>query len=215
MHLYLVPLLSARLGLPVIPSSASLLKSYESEVSEQVTILLRRLPQLEAPFRFFTYAYHAYDSWLNSISGILAVENPAEELFDRLEWALCGYLFASKAAIDHLRSHYHSSGLDSTLIKARVDASKQLNTEFRFGEALRHYVTHTATPISRRSVNYSLTNRHVRILFLKADAKQDASKPGRQGWRDVDLLELLPDEIDLAEYLKHRKRHARRLAVIC
>jgi hypothetical protein len=87
-----VPLVSARLGLPVIPSSSNLLKSYESEVSEQLAVLLGKLPKLEAPFRFFKYTYFAYDSWLNSISGILAVENPAEELFDRLEWALSGYL---------------------------------------------------------------------------------------------------------------------------
>jgi hypothetical protein len=179
MHLYLAPLISSRLGLPVISSSSSLLHSYDSELSEHLTVLLCKLPQLEAPFRFFIYAYHAYDSWLNSISEILAVENPVEELFDRLEWALSGYLYASKTAIDHLRNHYRSSGLDSALIKDRVDASKQLSKEFRFGEALRHYVTHTATPISKRHISYSLTRRHLRIVFLKTDAKEDAAKPNR------------------------------------
>jgi hypothetical protein len=203
MHLYLVPPVSSRLGLPVILSSASLLQSYDSEASEQLATLLRELPQLEAPFKFFTYAYHAYDFWLNCISAILAVENPAEGLFDRLEWGLSSYLLASKAAIDHLRSRYGRLGLDSKAINSRVEASKKLSTEFRFGEALRHYVAHTATPVSNRHTDYSLTRRYLRIVFHKADAKEDAAKPGTQGWRDVDLLEHLPDEIDLPEYLKH------------
>jgi hypothetical protein len=200
MHLYLVPATSARLGLPMIPSSVSLFKSYDSETSEQLSALLHKLPQLEAPFRFFKYAYHAYDSWLNAISDILAVESPAMELFDRAEWALSGYLFASKAAIDHLRSHYRSSGLGYGAIDTRVKECKRQSIALRFGEALRHYVTHTASPISTRHLDYTLTGRQLGIVFLKSDAEKDAKKSDGKGWKDV--LQYLPEKINIPESLK-------------
>ena len=88
MHLYLLPFVSSRLGLPIGPSSAALVKSYEPEVSKQLKELLHQLPRLEEPFRFFKYTYYAYESWLDSLSNILSVESPPEDLFDRMEWAL-------------------------------------------------------------------------------------------------------------------------------
>ena len=92
-------------------SSAALVKSYEPEVSKQLKELLHQLPRLEEPFRFFKYTYYAYESWLDSLSNILSIESPSEDLFDRMEWALSSYLFVAKAAIDHLRSDYRLRSL--------------------------------------------------------------------------------------------------------
>ena len=119
MNLYLAPSVSFRLGMP-IPSSATLVKSYEPDVSEQLVALFHRLPQLEEPYRFFRHTYYAYQSWLDSISNILAVEIPSEDLFDRMELAPSSYLFAAKVAIDQLRSHYLLSGLSVAQINSRV-----------------------------------------------------------------------------------------------
>jgi hypothetical protein len=191
---------SSRLGLPIVPSSLALVKSYETEVSEQLKALLHELPRIEEPFRFFKYAFYAYESFLDSIANILSVENPPEDLFDRMEWAISSYLFGSKAAVDHLRSHYVLSGIGTDPINSRVDAGRKLSKEFWFGEALRHYVTHTATPVSERSRSYNLSKRHIRIMFHKADAEKDAEKGKNHLWKD--LLPLLPKQIDLSEYLK-------------
>jgi hypothetical protein len=185
-----------------IPSSATLVKSYEPDVSEQLMALFHRLPQLEEPYRFFRHTYYAYQSWLDSISNILAVEIPSEDLFDRMELALSSYLFAAKVAIDQLRSHCLLSGLSIAPINSRVDYVRKGSIEFAFGEALRHYVTHTATPISRRTSKLNLSERHVDILFHKADAEKDAQKKGNKAWND--LLPLLPSEIDIPEYLQHQ-----------
>jgi hypothetical protein len=89
MDLYLLPFVPFKLGLPIITSSLPPpIKSYEPEVSKQLNVLLHRREQMEEPFRFFKYTYYAYRSWLDSISKILSVENPSEDLFDRTEWSL-------------------------------------------------------------------------------------------------------------------------------
>ena len=72
----------------MVSSPAALVKSYDPEVSKQLKVLLHQLPRLEEPFRFFKYTYYAYESWLDSLSNILSVESPPEDLFDRMEWAL-------------------------------------------------------------------------------------------------------------------------------
>ena len=151
MHLYLAPSVSSRLGLPIASSSATLLKSYEPEVSKQLKVLFHQLPRLEEPFRFFKHINYAYQSWLDCISNILSVENPSEDLFDRMEWALSSYLFAANAAIDHLKNHYELSGLGKGVINSRVALCRKVSKEFSFGQALRHYVTHTATPRGAKS----------------------------------------------------------------
>jgi hypothetical protein len=43
-----------------------------------------------------------------------------------MEWALSSYLFAAKAAIDHLRSNYRLSKLDTGAINSRVDLCRSL-----------------------------------------------------------------------------------------
>lgn len=202
MDLFLLPFVPFKLGLPIITSSLPPpIKSYEPEVAKQLNVLLHRHEQIEEPFRFFKYTYYAYRSWLDSISNILSVENPSEDLFDRTEWALSSYLFAAEAAIYHLRSHYRHSGSGTSAIKSKVAWCRSVSKEFRFGEALRHYVTHTATPISHRTVNLNLSKRHVDIVFNKADAEKDHAKKNHRTWED--LLPLLPSEIDVPEYLQH------------
>jgi len=111
------------------------------------------------------------------------------------------YIFAAKAAIYHLRSHYRLSGRDTAAISSRLGLCRSVSKEFWFGEVLRHYVTHTAAPISRRTSDVNLSKRHVRVVFHKADAEKDAEKGTNQVWKD--LLPFLPPEIDLPEYLKH------------
>jgi hypothetical protein len=181
-------------------SSATLLKSYEPEISKQLKVLFHQLPRLEEPFRFFKHIYYAYQLWLDSISNILSVESPSEDLFDRMEWALSSYLFAANAAIDHLKNHYEISRLGKEVIDSRVALCKKVSKEFSFGQALRHYVTHTATPISHKTSNVNLSKRQVGIIFLKADAKKDDEKRNHQAWKNV--LPLLPPKIDLPEWLK-------------
>jgi hypothetical protein len=181
-------------------SSATLLKSYDPKVSKRLKVLFRQLPRLEEPFKFFKHIYYAYQLWLDSISNILSVESPSEDLFDRMEWALSSYLFAANAAIDHLKNHYESSGLGKSLIDSRVALCKKVSKEFAFGQALRHYVTHTATPISRRTSSVNLSKRHVGIIFNKVDAEKDDKKRNHQAWKNV--LPLLPEKIDLPDYLK-------------
>ena len=185
----------------MVSSSAALVKSYEPEVSKQLKELLHQLPRLEEPFRFFKYTYYAYESWLDSLSNILSVESPSEDLFDRMEWALSSYLFVAKAAIDHLRSDYRLSKLDTAAIDSRVDLCRGLSKEFCFGEALRHYVTHTAAPVSRKTSDVNLSKRHIGIVFQRVEAEKDAEKRNNKAWQD--LLPRLPPEIDLPEYIKH------------
>jgi hypothetical protein len=185
----------------MMTSSLALVKSYETKISKQLNALLHELPRVEEPFRFFKYTFYAYESFLDSISNIPSIENPSEDLSDRVEWAMSSYLFGSKAALDHLRSHYLLSGMSIDPINSRVDAGRELSKGFWFGEALRHYVTHTATPISERTRSYNLSKRHIRIIFHKADAEKDAAKGKNHLWKD--LLPLLPQQIDLSEYLKH------------
>jgi hypothetical protein len=195
-----VPFVSSRLGLPIVTPPAALAKSYDPEVSKQLKALLHQLPQLEEPFRFFKYTYYAYESWLDSLSNILSVESPPDDLFDRMECALSSYLFSAKAATDHLRSHYLLSGLGTDAINSRVALCRSVSKEFWVGEALRHYVTHTATPISRRTSNVNLSKRRVDTIFHMADAVKDAEKRNSRVWKD--LLPLLPPEIDIPEYLQ-------------
>jgi hypothetical protein len=47
MHLCLIPFVSSRLGLPIASTSVSIVKSYEPDISKQLAVLLRKLPQFE------------------------------------------------------------------------------------------------------------------------------------------------------------------------
>jgi len=131
-------------------SSATLLKSYDPEVSKQLKVLFHQLPRLEEPFRFFKHIYYAYQLWPDSISNILSVESPSEDLFDRMEWALSSYLFAANAAIDHLKNHYEISGLSKGVLDSRVALCKKVQRIFvRTGfAALRDAYCY---PISRKT----------------------------------------------------------------
>ena len=102
-----------------------------------------------------------------------------------------------------MRSNYRLSKLDTGAINSRVDLCRSLSKEFWFGGALRHYVTHTASPVSQRTSDVNLSKRHVGIVFHKADAKKDAEKGKKQNQIWQDLLPLLPPEIDLPEHVKH------------